>query len=197
MSKLDWSKKVPNFLEHLAISTAQLKCLDIIESLNISTVMEVGIGGGQFAQLLLSTFKGNYIGIDGTKTFIQHAQSLDLENAKFICALMGNNDIKVPLADLIYLRHVLEHNETFQECVSWLAKHSKKYLLVINFLNWAPKKTKLSLDSEGFHYIRRTRDEFLEEFKTHGFQLKEEISLKVPQCWPDEIENILFFERFC
>jgi len=188
-SNLDWSKYNPKFLEHIINTKATTLGLEIILKIQPKKMMEVGIGGSQFMEQLMPHYQGEYVGVDGTASFIDYAKKKNIPKTSYVYGLMG--DVEAPVVDLIYLRHVLEHNPDLEKSVEWLSKHTTKHVLVINFHDWIDQDETIRVGKRGISAAKRSKNFFVGTFQKYGLELKEDIEL------PDKgiFERILLFSK--
>ena len=184
-----WTGYKPEFLGHIAETPAVEHCLKLIREQNPATVMEVGIGGSQFMEQLMGFHPGDYIGVDGTPSFIDFGKSKNIPRTSYVCGLMGKAE--APVADLIYLRHVLEHNPDLNECARWLAEHTRRHVLVVNFLDWLPKGESLHIGRRRISCTNRSRRIFVDTFRDNGLTLQGDWVFRQPKLF----ERVLLFAK--
>jgi hypothetical protein len=164
-----WNSVDPStFLDHdWQNPSRQWATREAIKAAKGGTLLEVGPGPGVDYERYFAKAKGfDYVGWEGSRTLY------DALRTRFPDALWGNRtiaDLGAQAADVIYLRHVLEHQPALEPALSTVLAAARKAVV----LTWyrPPGPVAFFEVWEGVHCQTYKRSDVLESVARAGFRI--------------------------
>ena len=180
------SKKFEKYLTSVAS-----KIIDLTKS-NISTVLEVGAGSCDFANIFHSSTEIEYIAFD---TSWRKSDMPEIPGIKTVQGLYDNQSNHQP--DLLVLRHVLEHQSNVKEFISNISHENPEYIFIeIPCYEFVSRKNYHFFSYEHCSYFSKHSLKLLmSKFGYENIFLNMFLTMKILYQFLEKIKNLLMKKK--